>query len=81
MNEFTLSSIKHGGGSVILWAYFSSFGTDPLLLIERKIDRFVYLNIHIKQILPHSQENLLLLWKFRIVVTSWFTEEQIPVLE
>ena len=41
-------TMKHGGGSVMVWGGFCGAGTSPLKLIEGRMDKFAY-----KQILIH----------------------------
>lgn len=40
-----IPTVKHGGGSVMVWGCFSASGVGNLVFIETTMDRFVYLNI------------------------------------
>ena len=37
-----IPTVKHGGGSIMFWGYFSSAGTDKLVRIEGTIDGAKY---------------------------------------
>ena len=51
------ATVKHGGGSVMVWGCISSTGVGSLYFIESKMDKFVYLNI-LKQNINQSAEKL-----------------------
>ena len=38
----TILTIKHGGGSIMLWGCFSSGGTSKLHVIEGKMNSVIY---------------------------------------
>lgn len=51
------STVKHGGGGVMVWGCMSSSGVGNLVFIEGTMDQYVYLNI-LKENLKKSVENL-----------------------
>lgn len=53
----TKATVKHGGGSVMVWGCMSSAGVGNLHFIEGKMDKFVYLNI-LKQNVKQSAVKL-----------------------
>lgn len=52
-----ISTVKHGGGSVMVWGCMSGAGVGNLIFIETTMDRFVYLNI-VKDNLKQSAMNM-----------------------
>lgn len=88
--KYTKPTVKHGGGSVIVWGCFSGFGMGPLHNIIGIMDRFMYRDILQNVMLPHVEDTLPLRFKFQQdndpkhsskLVKKFFTDEQIPVLK
>lgn len=75
------ATVKHGGGSAMVWACMAATGVGNLVFIEGNMDKIMYLNI-LKDILLQSAEKLGLSTEFRFyqdndtkhksgVVQSW----------
>lgn len=88
--QYTLKTVKHGGGNVIVWGCFSWDGVGPLHRIQGRMDQVIYKHIMEQVMLPHAEENLPLVWKFQQdndpkhtakSIKKWFNDNQIEVLE
>ena len=87
---YTLKTVKHGGGKVIVWGSCSWCGVGPLHRIQGTIDQHMYKEILENVMLPYAEENLPLVWKFQEdndpkhttkSVKMWFNAKKINVLE
>ena len=87
--RYTLKTVKHGGGNVIVWGSFSWCGVGPLHRIQGTIDQHIYKEILENVMLPYAEENLPLVWKFQQdkypkhtakSVKMWFNAKKINVL-
>lgn len=89
--KFTKPTVKHGGGSVIVWGCFSGFGgMGPLHRIHGIMDRLVYKDIIQNIMLPYVEEKMPLLFTFQQdndpkhrsrVVQDFFIKEKINVMK
>lgn len=88
--KFTIKTIKHGGGNVMVWGAFSWHGVGPLHLIEGRMDQHIYKNILTDVMEPYAFDNMPITYQFQQdndpkhtsrLVKSWFREQQIDVLE
>ena len=55
----TIPTVKHGGGSIMLWGYFSEAGTGRLIRIKGKINEGKYRAI-LDEILLQSAQDLIM---------------------
>ena len=56
----TITTVKHGGGSIMLWGCFSATGIGRLVMIETKMNRAKYREIIDENLLQSAQD--LKLW-------------------
>jgi hypothetical protein len=52
----TIPTVKHGGGSIMLWGCFSAAGTGRLVRIDGKINRAKYREILDENLLQITQD-------------------------
>ena len=88
--RYTLKTVKHGGGNVIVWGSVSWCGVGPLHRIQRTIDQHMYKETLENVMLPYAEEYLPLVWKFQQdndpkhtakSVKMWFNTKKINILE
>lgn len=88
--RYCKKTVKHGGGSIIVWGCFSSAEMGPLHRIHGIMDRFMYKDILEGVMLPHAEEEMPLRWIFQHdndpkhtakVVKSWLAEKKVNVME
>ncbi|KIH56133.1 transposase [Ancylostoma duodenale] len=56
--RYRIPTMKHGGGSCLVWGCFSAHGMGPIHHIKGIIDRKAYLDILEKVMLPHARRAL-----------------------
>lgn len=87
--RYTQKTVKHGGGSIMVWGSFSWHGVGPIVKINGKMDRYQYLDILKNQMEPYAFENMPVSFTFMHdndpkhtskLVKEWFSQENIPVL-
>lgn len=88
--KYTVPTVKHGGGSVMVWGCFSGLGMGPLFRIQGNMDRFMYKDILQENLIPYSDEIMPLSHYFQHdndpkhtskFVKAWLRREKINVLE
>lgn len=89
-SRYTCPTVKHGGGSVLVWGCFSAFGIGPLHKIEGKMDRFMYRDILRNVLEPYTDDFMPLNFIFQHdndpkhtskLVKEWLEQQKIPVLK
>lgn len=88
--RYSKGSVKHGGGSVMVWGCVSGNGVGPIHRINGIMDRFVYKDILQTIMLPHAEEEMPLSWIYQQdndpkhtakCVKEWFVANKIEVLQ
>lgn len=88
--QYQMPTVKHGGGSVMVWGCFSAHGVGPLHRIEGIMDKNKYLNILETIMLPFARRNCGRGFVFQQdndpkhtsgVVQQWFQNRRVTVLE
>ena len=54
--QITIPTVKHGGGSIMLWGCISSAGSGGLVLIVGKMNRALYRDILDENLLQIAQD-------------------------
>ena len=87
--RYTQKTVKHGGGSIMVWGSFSWYGMGRIVKINVKMDLYQYLDILKNQMEPYAFEHMPVSFTFMHdndpkhtskVVKEWFCKENIPVL-
>lgn len=87
--RFTRVTMKHGGGSIMVWGCFSWYGVGPIHWIKDIMDQHVYVDILQNIMLPYVDENMPLIWTFQQdndpkhtskLAKNWFIRNNITVL-
>lgn len=87
--RYTIKTIKHGGGNVMVWGAFSWYGVGPIHRIEGRMDQHQYKNILENVMEPFSFENMPITYIFQQdndpkhtsrVVKQWFTDSKTNIL-
>lgn len=88
--KYVLPTVKHGGGSVMVWGCFSGYGMGPIHRIEGIMDRYKYATILEDIMLPYAEWNMPLRFIFQQdndpkhtskFVKEWFTSHKVNVLK
>lgn len=88
--RYCRGTVKHGGGSIMVWGCFSGHGIGPLHRINGIMDRFMYKDILENVMLPYAEWNMPLSWSFQHDndpkhtskhVLNWINSAKINVLK
>uniref|UniRef100_A0A8R1IB66 HTH_Tnp_Tc3_2 domain-containing protein n=1 Tax=Caenorhabditis japonica TaxID=281687 RepID=A0A8R1IB66_CAEJA len=63
--QYQCPTVKHGGGSVMVWGCFSDTSMGPLKIIVGTMDRYVFEDILENTMRPWARANLGRLWVFQ----------------
>uniref|UniRef100_A0A8R1ER18 DDE_3 domain-containing protein n=3 Tax=Caenorhabditis japonica TaxID=281687 RepID=A0A8R1ER18_CAEJA len=83
-------TVKHGGGSVMVWGCFSDTSMGPLKIIVGTMDRYVFEDILENTMRPWAKANLGRSWVFQQDndpkqtsghVANWFRRRRVDLLE
>lgn len=87
----TIPTVKHGGGSIMVWGCFTSHGTGALHLIDGKMDGAMYRQILEKSLIPSAKQLFRRRkWTFQQdndpkhtanLTREWFNKKKINVLQ
>lgn len=87
--KYCRKTVKHGGGSLMVWGCFSAQGVGLLHLINGIMDGIMYRDIMQNVMLPYAEEDMTLIWRFQQdndpkhtckIVKKWFLDNKIEVL-
>lgn len=87
--KYTTKTVKHGGGSILIWACFSHQGVGPIFRIENVMTANEYVNILENVMLPYAEEEMPLKWVYQQdndpkhtskKAKDWFRRNNINVL-
>lgn len=88
--RYTIKTVKHGGGNIMVWGCFSQNGVGPIHWIKETMTKEVYRDILENTMLPFAEENMPLLWIFQQdndpkhsskLVKEWFSTKKVKVME
>lgn len=89
-SRYQIPTVKHGGGSIMLWGAFSWKGVGPLHKIEGNMNADMYRDILSVQMLPYARRNLPRNWIFQQdndpkhrskLLQEFFRKKNVRVLE
>lgn len=88
--KYTKKTIKHGGGSIMIWGCFSTTGVGPIYWIQEKMCAVDYVQILNLVMLPYAEDDMPLKWEFMHdndpkhsskLVKEWFQTNKVTVME
>lgn len=87
--QYTIKTIKHGGGNIMVWGCFSYNGVGPIFRIRETMTQYIYLDIMKNVMFPYSEENMPLHYVFMQDndpkhtakhVKEWFLQNKVHLL-
>lgn len=87
--KYTMKTLKHGGGSIMVWGSMSWRGVGPIVRIEGRMDQHVYKDILRNTMEPYTFNNMPVSWTFMHdndpkhtakSVKKWLSDENISVM-
>lgn len=88
--RYTIKSVKHGGGNVMVWASFSWHGVGPIHRVVGRMDQYVYKDVLNNVMEPYAFESMPVNWIFQQdndpkhtskTAKCWFLDQNIDVLD
>ena len=88
--EYTIGTVKFGGGNIMVWGCFSWAGIGPLYRVNGIMDQLQYREILSNQMLPHALEKMPHNWVYQhdndpkhtaLTVKNWLINNSITVLK
>lgn len=88
--KYTIKTVKHGGGNIVVWGSFSYYGVGPLFRIQGIMKATDYVGILQNCMLPYAEENMPLRWVFQQdndpkhtakCTQKWFNDSKINLLD
>lgn len=88
--KYTIKTVKHGGGNIMIWGSFSYNGVGALHRIEGIMKATDYVEILQTNMLPYAEDNMPLKWVFQQdndpkhtakCAKQWFKDHNINLLE
>jgi len=63
--QYTIKTLKHGGGKIMIWGCFSWYGVGPIFLIKGNMTAIDYVDILQDVMLPHADLKMPTRWIFQ----------------